>query len=167
MIKVITSCGDPDIFIRYEGNQINVRTSQPLSKDLSAFSTAVVVGKILSYLQFKGLDVSKAVVTDDKGNTVPLKDYIANNSGSGGGGDTTNYLVLPSGAVVDKGTTGTLPADLVVNGGVYTVPVAYVSGKSTLPSDLSFDPKSTIVTTDGTVYYPNTVNNVGVLCSAS
>lgn len=59
---------------------------------------------------------------------------------------------------------GTLPSDLVLNGDVYTAPQAYLNGTETLPAGLYLN--SNIVMTDGTVYFPKTINNLGVLCAA-
>lgn len=56
---------------------------------------------------------------------------------------------------------GELPPDVTLNGGVY------IAGTTALPAGLSAHPVTGIILTDGTTYYPNTTNNVGVLCAAA
>ncbi|WP_244980426.1 hypothetical protein [Acetobacter thailandicus] len=78
----------------------------------------------------------------------------------------TRADALPSGTYyVDQNdivrrarTVGTLPDDVTVNGGVY------IAGSSTLPAGLTSE--GDVIITDGTVYFPNTWNNNGVLCAA-
>lgn len=71
------------------------------------------------------------------------------------------YFVDQSGAVLRADTVGTLPTDVTLNGGVY------MAGATALPAGLSVDPATGMILTDGTTYYPNTINNVGVLCAAA
>ena len=74
---------------------------------------------------------------------------------------TGTYFIDQSGAVLMADTVGTLPADVTLNGGVY------MAGSATLPAGLSVHPTTGVILTDGTTYYPNTINNVGVLCAAA
>ena len=79
-----------------------------------------------------------------------------------------DYLTVLGGAVVARpGTTGTIPSDFTVNGNVYVAPASYVSNPSALPAGLSVDTDTGIVLTDGSVFFPNTINNIGVLCAVS
>ena len=68
------------------------------------------------------------------------------------------YYVDQNDVVRRARTVGTLPDDVTVNGGVY------IAGSSTLPAGLTSD--GSVIITDGTVYFPNTWNNNGVLCAA-
>ncbi|GAB32214.1 hypothetical protein APS_2816 [Acetobacter pasteurianus subsp. pasteurianus LMG 1262 = NBRC 106471] len=54
-----------------------------------------------------------------------------------------------------------------MNGNVYVAPASYISNPSSLPAGLSVDADTGIVLTDGSVFFPNTINNVGVLCAVS
>lgn len=77
-------------------------------------------------------------------------------------------LTVTGGSIVARPTvTGTIPADFTVNGNVYVAPATYVSNPSSLPAGLSVDADTGIVLTDGSVFFPNTINNVGVLCAVS
>lgn len=79
-----------------------------------------------------------------------------------------DYLTVLGGAVVARpSVTGTVPSDFTVNGNVYVAPASYVSNPSALPAGLSVDADTGIVLTDGSVFFPNTINNVGVLCAVS
>ena len=90
---------------------------------------------------------------------------LSNIAGAMQGGD---YLSVPGGAVIPRpSATDTIPADFTVNGNVYVAPAAYVSNPTSLPSGLSVDANTGIVLTDGSVFFPNTINNVGVLCAVS
>ncbi|CAI3945794.1 hypothetical protein [Commensalibacter papalotli (ex Botero et al. 2024)] len=66
--------------------------------------------------------------------------------------------------VIAPDNIGELPDDLVLNGNIYTAPDAYLNGSKKLPEGLSLN--SNIVMTDGSVYFPTTINNNGVLCAA-
>ncbi|EUK18814.1 hypothetical protein [Commensalibacter papalotli (ex Servin-Garciduenas et al. 2014)] len=68
------------------------------------------------------------------------------------------------GIVIAPDNIGELPDDLVLNGNIYTAPDAYLNGSKKLPEGLSLN--SNIVMTDGSVYFPTTINNNGVLCAA-
>ena len=68
------------------------------------------------------------------------------------------YYVDQNDVVRRARTVGTLPDDVTVNGGVY------IAGSSTLPAGLTSE--GDVIITDGTVYFPNTWNNNGVLCAA-
>lgn len=79
-----------------------------------------------------------------------------------------DYLTVLGGAVVARpSVTGTVPSDFTVNGNVYVAPASYVSNPSSLPAGLSVDAGTGIVLTDGSVFFPNTINNIGVLCAVS
>ncbi|GCD48770.1 hypothetical protein BJI49_06625 [Acetobacter pasteurianus] len=79
-----------------------------------------------------------------------------------------DYLTVLGAAVVARpSVTGTIPADFTVNGNVYVAPASYISNPSSLPAGLSVDADTGIVLTDGSVFFPNTINNVGVLCAVS
>lgn len=56
-------------------------------------------------------------------------------------------------------TVGVLPSDVINNGGVYMV------GSTALPTGLSVNADGSTIMTDGTVYYPGTYSNNGVLCA--
>lgn len=71
------------------------------------------------------------------------------------------YLTVLGGVVVEVGAAGTLPEDVILNGGVY------MAGATVLPAGLSVDLTTGVILTDGTTYYSNTINNVGVLCAAA
>lgn len=80
----------------------------------------------------------------------------------------SDYQTVLGGAVVARPTvTGTIPQDFSVNGNVYIAPASYIGNPSALPAGLSVDAKTGIVQTDGTVFFPNTLNNIGVLCAVS
>ncbi|OUI87886.1 hypothetical protein HK11_09105 [Acetobacter sp. DmW_043] len=68
------------------------------------------------------------------------------------------YYVDQNDVVRRARIVGTLPDDVTVNGGVY------IAGSSTLPAGLTSE--GDVIITDGTVYFPNTWNNNGVLCTA-
>lgn len=55
---------------------------------------------------------------------------------------------------------GELPDDVSLNGGIY------MAGATALPTGLSLNSDGVTIMTDGTVYFPNTINNDGVLCAA-
>lgn len=79
-----------------------------------------------------------------------------------------DYLTVLGGAVVSRPTiTGTIPSDFTMNGNVYLAPAAYTNGSSTMPAGLSADSDTGIVLTNGSVFFPNTLNNIGVLCAIS
>ncbi|MGF1275579.1 hypothetical protein [Acetobacter pasteurianus] len=79
-----------------------------------------------------------------------------------------DYLTVLGGAVVARpSATGTVPSDFAVNGNVYVAPASYISNPTSLPSGLSLDADTGIVLTDGSVFFPNTINNIGVLCAVS
>lgn len=84
--------------------------------------------------------------------------------------DGTSLDAIPEGIYIQDGiitvpeTVGKLPDDLVLNGNIYTAPDAYLNGTKQLPAGLSLN--SNIVMTDGSVYFPTTNNNNGVLCAA-
>ncbi len=79
-----------------------------------------------------------------------------------------DYLTVLGGAVVSRPTiTGTIPSDFTMNGNVYIVPAAYTNGSITMPAGLSADSDTGIVLTNGSVFFPNTLNNIGVLCAIS
>ena len=79
-----------------------------------------------------------------------------------------DYLTVLGGAVVARpSTTGAVPSDFTVNGNVYVAPAAYISNLSSLPAGLSVDADTGIVLTDGSIFFPNTINNIGVLCAVS
>mgnify|MGYP001204848299 CR=1 FL=1 len=80
----------------------------------------------------------------------------------------TDYLTVLGGSVVSRPTvTGTIPSDFTVNGNIYIAPAAYTNGVSVLPAGLSVDADTGIILTDGSVFFPNTINNIGVLCAVS
>ncbi|MBS1056106.1 hypothetical protein [Gluconobacter kondonii] len=54
---------------------------------------------------------------------------------------------------------GTLPEDFTINNGIYML------GTSPPPAGLSSN--HGIIMTDGSVYYPNTIDNGGVLCATA
>lgn len=54
---------------------------------------------------------------------------------------------------------GSLPTDVILNGGIY------MAGTTPLPEGLSS--VGGIIMTDGSVFYPNTIDRGGVLCAAS
>lgn len=79
-----------------------------------------------------------------------------------------DYLTVLGGAVVSRPTiTGTIPSDFTMNGNVYIAPAAYTNGSITMPAGLSADSDTGIVLTNGSVFFPNTLNNIGVLCAIS
>lgn len=78
--------------------------------------------------------------------------------------DMTGYCIDACGYLFKPETIGELPDDLVLNGNIYTAPDAYLNGTKQLPTGLSLN--SNIVMTDGSVYFPTTNNNNGVLCAA-
>lgn len=55
---------------------------------------------------------------------------------------------------------GVLPPDVRINGGVYQ------AGATPLPAGLSLNADGVTIMTDGTVYFPHTIDNNGVLCAA-
>lgn len=79
-----------------------------------------------------------------------------------------DYLTALGGAVVSRPTvTGTIPSDFAVNGNVYVAPAADISNPSALPTGLSVDTDTGIILTDGSIFFPSTLNNIGVLCAIS
>lgn len=80
----------------------------------------------------------------------------------------SDYLIVLGGAVVTRPTVaGTIPSDFTVNGNVYVAPASYISNPGSLPAGLSVDADTGIILTDGSVFFPNTINNIGVLCVVS
>lgn len=72
---------------------------------------------------------------------------------------TGSYYVTDGGSLVKiTEPVGTLPDGLVLDGNVYTNPNGV-----TLPTGLSQN--GLVVMTDGSVYFPNTQSNGGVLCA--
>lgn len=84
--------------------------------------------------------------------------------------DGSSWDVVPEGIYIENGnmvvpeTIGELPDDFVLNGNIYTAPDAYLNGTKQIPDGLSLN--SNIVMTDGSVFFPKTINNSGVLCAA-
>lgn len=79
-----------------------------------------------------------------------------------------DYLTVLGGSVVSRPTVvGAIPSDFTMNGNVYIAPAAYTNGTSTMPAGLSADSDTGIVLTDGSIFFPNTLNNIGVLCAIS
>ncbi|MBS1016907.1 hypothetical protein [Acetobacter persici] len=103
------------------------------------------------------LDVVQAHSSDAIANAVG--DYERELSGKL---DASAVYADPSGLVrFMPPVIGTLPTDVTLNGGVY------IAGATALPAGLSADPATGMILTDGSTYYPNTINNVGVLCAAA
>lgn len=84
--------------------------------------------------------------------------------------DGSSLNVMPEGIYIQDGiiivpeNIGVLPDDLILNGNIYTVPSDYLDGTKQLPTGLSSN--SNVVMTDGSVFFPKTINNNGVLCAA-
>ncbi|EHD12936.1 hypothetical protein CIN_21820 [Commensalibacter intestini A911] len=76
----------------------------------------------------------------------------------------TEGIYIQEGIVTVPETIGELPDDLLLNGNIYTVPDTYLNGTKQLPTGLSLN--SNIIMTDGSVFFPKTINNNGVLCAA-
>lgn len=73
-------------------------------------------------------------------------------------------IYVQDGLVIVPDKTGVLPDDFILNGNIYTAPNTYVNGTKQLPTGLSLN--SNVVMTDGSVFFPKTINNNGVLCAA-
>lgn len=84
--------------------------------------------------------------------------------------DGSSLNVIPEGIYIQDGiiiapkNIGVLPNDLILNGNIYAVPSDYLDGTKQLPTGLSLN--SNVVMTDGSVFFPKTINNNGVLCAA-
>ncbi|EHD14076.1 hypothetical protein CIN_09400 [Commensalibacter intestini A911] len=84
--------------------------------------------------------------------------------------DGKSLDVVPEGIYIENGNMvvpekiGKLPDDFVLNGNIYIAPDAYLTGTKTLPQGLSLN--SNIVMTNGSVFFPKTINNNGLLCAA-
>lgn len=84
--------------------------------------------------------------------------------------DGKSLEVVPEGIYIENdnlvapNNIGELPDDLLLNGNIYTVTDTYLNGTKQLPTGLSLN--SNIIMTDGSVFFPKTINNNGVLCAA-
>ncbi|MBO1361448.1 hypothetical protein J2D73_16810 [Acetobacter sacchari] len=74
---------------------------------------------------------------------------------SGSSFDPTNLTLVKAPTGVTATTLGTLPDDVTLEGDVY------IAGATALPTGLTTN--GSVIMTDGTVYFPNTQSNGGVL----
>lgn len=116
-------------------------------------------------------------LTDGSLENVPLSSLleVVSTQSSGAVDDAVKKYVLKLDGKLDAGaiyaaadgtlrfvpkSVGVLPSDVRINGGVYQ------AGATPLPEGLSLNADGVTIMTDGTVYFPNTIDNNGVLCAA-
>lgn len=138
---------NPDTIITTETNSIsigNLVDNQAASKKVTDFFHVSPSGE---------LSIDPETKIGDTGKN--LSDVLSREDQLPSG----TYYIDQSNVVRLARQIGDLPSDLSLNGGVY------MAGATALPTGLTSN--GGVVMTDGSVYFPNTINNIGVLCAVS